>query len=135
MASKKQKKLITYPEIEPLTADELRLLIECPYKEPGTLLRGEHLVAKRLIERGLLERDPSSGKVRCTDAGEKQAAPLSHARVQHERDRIYKVWLEDGFEAQRLERVLWMRIIVECALGGSRQASIALETCDFIENA
>lgn len=139
----KKRKSPRYEPLEALTVDELQLLIEHPYENPGWVVDGEREIAVRLIERGLLESDPSATAgtrliVRCTEAGTIQARPLSAAYVQHLRNEIEAAWQdEDENEAAvyRLERLLWMRVIAENALGGSRVAEIALETATFIINA
>lgn len=139
----------TYPDIVELNADEMQLLTECLYEEPCHVSGEEKRVAQKLIARGLLERNPSTLRqhfqVRRTAAGDAAATPLSASRVKYERDRIEELWREGNNSplrsakrrahslARERERVLWMRILVEYALAGSRNANIALETYDILK--
>lgn len=129
-----------YPpgHIEDLDVDEMQILVECPYEDPGRVLRVEKPIVMKLIERRLLEQDPSSSTnamiVRCTEDGEDARKRFSHERVKTFRKLIEDLWNKGQKEdARRLERALWKRLLVMHVIDdGSRLASAALETCEFI---
>lgn len=106
------------PFIPPLSAEELALLRDSPYDEPN-MVRGTRAVklAQVLIDRGLLERDPTASRmvVRCTEQGIDAARPLSKAGAERLFEQFVDTIGEDPEAAASLERALWMRVLAEAS--------------------
>lgn len=115
VAASRKKSRRPYPEFLDLTVDELQLLVECPYEEPGHVTSDEQPFADKLVKLGLFEKNPCAGnQYRCTEAGMRQATPLTGPHV-------VKL-LEQGVSLELIQR----RFLVEQALHGSRVASALL---------
>lgn len=103
-----------------LTPDELSLLRMSPYDHP-VIVRGRvRGIAKNLIDRNLLERDPSATLlvVRRTLMGEEQARPLSRRDVETTTQYIAVLQSRGKHDAAySYEHCLWHRILVESTLG------------------
>lgn len=117
----KLKKLATQssPALSPLTVGELQLLRNADYEEPVRARRHEIAIAERLIERGLLERDPSSSVlfVRCTERGLRERVALTSTSVKRVVTEIKRLSddarIDDSEAAASLEYALWHRVLVE----------------------
>jgi hypothetical protein len=135
------------PFLPPLSFEELRMLREHPYEQPGPIKGTRRVkIAQGLIDRGLLESDPSALLgyaqigymiIRCTDLGERAATPLSQAAALRVLHYIIDNMAEDPEVAAGLERELWQRVLLETAESGESRldtralAEIALRSAAY----
>ena len=109
------------PRFIVLTADEWRILGNNPYDGPSAPVCGtrEVKIAQALIDRGLLERDPTASAmvVRVTDRGEKAATPLSCALARRAIVRLTELRSEDPEAAASFERALTASTLLLVATG------------------
>lgn len=105
------------PLDEVVTFEELRLLRASPYDHPRRAEGREVAVARRLIDRGLLERDPTATwwMVRCTMRGNDVRQGLTAAGVERAFIAIRSLACDDHERAATLERNLHLRVLVEVA--------------------
>lgn len=101
-----------------LTIAELELLRDAPYESPIVVRWSK---AKRLVELGLLEQDPTGGyrnmvRVRATDQGTLTARPLSLAGAAAIVAAIEDARTSDPAEAAELARLFYHRVLIEGAL-------------------
>jgi hypothetical protein len=105
-----------------VTSNELLLLRFAPYEHPKTIGGAREIKrARELINRGLLESDPSALgalHVRCTEEGMEVAKPLTRTRARFCVHAI-RIAAEEGRldHAAELERTLHHRVLVEIGTG------------------
>jgi hypothetical protein len=103
------------PFLPPLTPDELKMLRESPY-DTGRVIHGtrESKIVDGLVERDLLERDPTAPRhVRCTEKGRDAAQLLSVAGAKRFRDAVVEEIEDDPEAASSKEHALWRRVLLE----------------------
>lgn len=123
-------KLEMDPRFEILTLDEYRILEANPYEGPHVAVRGtrEVKIAQALVERGLLERDPTvvdSMIVRVTGRGEQVLIPLTRSMARRAVVRFAELRAEDPEAAQSFERAITCRALLLAAVGDEGAKDVA----------